>query len=109
MIRPWQCRIAFLDPKATGNILFELAEMPKDGRPRINVLRTPALMLLQTRSFEDAAICCVCGGPRGFAMMAAAPSVDDFGGAQPLRSISALVGILEIVCTTVASPCRHHD
>lgn len=25
------CRIAFLDPKATGNILFELAEMPKDG------------------------------------------------------------------------------
>ena len=28
------CRIAFLDPKATGNILFELAEMPKDGRRR---------------------------------------------------------------------------
>ena len=25
------CRIAFIDPKATGNILFELAEMPKDG------------------------------------------------------------------------------
>jgi len=25
------CRIAFVDPKATGNILFELAEMPKDG------------------------------------------------------------------------------
>ena len=25
------CRIAFLDPKATGNILFELAEMPRDG------------------------------------------------------------------------------
>ncbi|HEX3862273.1 MAG TPA: VOC family protein [Stellaceae bacterium] len=25
------CRIAFLDPKATGNILFELAEMPADG------------------------------------------------------------------------------
>lgn len=25
------CRIAFLDPKGTGNILFELAEMPKDG------------------------------------------------------------------------------
>jgi methylmalonyl-CoA/ethylmalonyl-CoA epimerase len=24
------CRIAFIDPKATGNILFELAEMPKD-------------------------------------------------------------------------------
>ena len=23
------CRIAFIDPKATGNILFELAEMPK--------------------------------------------------------------------------------
>lgn len=23
------CRIAFLDPEATGNILFELAEMPK--------------------------------------------------------------------------------
>ena len=26
------CRIAFLDPRATGNILFELAEMPKDGQ-----------------------------------------------------------------------------
>lgn len=25
------CRIAFVDPKATGNILFELAEMPRDG------------------------------------------------------------------------------
>jgi methylmalonyl-CoA/ethylmalonyl-CoA epimerase len=25
------CRIAFIDPKATGNILFELAEMPKDS------------------------------------------------------------------------------
>jgi len=25
------CRIAFLDPKATGNILFELAEMPEGG------------------------------------------------------------------------------
>ena len=25
------CRIAFLDPKATGNILFELAEMPPNG------------------------------------------------------------------------------
>ena len=25
------CRIAFVDPKATGNILFELAEMPADG------------------------------------------------------------------------------
>lgn len=25
------CRIAFIDPKATGNILFELAEMPKGG------------------------------------------------------------------------------
>ena len=25
------CRIAFIDPKATGNILFELAEMPKNG------------------------------------------------------------------------------
>ena len=25
------CRIAFLDPKATGNILFELAEMPADS------------------------------------------------------------------------------
>jgi methylmalonyl-CoA/ethylmalonyl-CoA epimerase len=25
------CRIAFIDPKATGNLLFELAEMPKDG------------------------------------------------------------------------------
>ena len=25
------CRIAFIDPKATGNILFELAEMPRDG------------------------------------------------------------------------------
>jgi methylmalonyl-CoA/ethylmalonyl-CoA epimerase len=25
------CRIAFIDPKATGNILFELAEMPADG------------------------------------------------------------------------------
>jgi methylmalonyl-CoA/ethylmalonyl-CoA epimerase len=24
------CRIAFIDPKATGNLLFELAEMPKD-------------------------------------------------------------------------------
>ena len=24
------CRIAFIDPTATGNILFELAEMPKD-------------------------------------------------------------------------------
>jgi len=26
------CRIAFIDPKATGNLLFELAEMPKDGQ-----------------------------------------------------------------------------
>jgi methylmalonyl-CoA/ethylmalonyl-CoA epimerase len=25
------CRIAFVDPQATGNILFELAEMPHDG------------------------------------------------------------------------------
>jgi methylmalonyl-CoA/ethylmalonyl-CoA epimerase len=25
------CRIAFIDPKATGNILFELAEMPASG------------------------------------------------------------------------------
>ena len=25
------CRIAFIDPKATGNILFELAEMPADS------------------------------------------------------------------------------
>jgi methylmalonyl-CoA/ethylmalonyl-CoA epimerase len=25
------CRIAFIDPKATGNILFELAEMPPGG------------------------------------------------------------------------------
>ncbi|MBV9554859.1 MAG: VOC family protein [Alphaproteobacteria bacterium] len=25
------CRIAFIDPNATGNLLFELAEMPKDG------------------------------------------------------------------------------
>jgi methylmalonyl-CoA/ethylmalonyl-CoA epimerase len=25
------CRIAFIDPKATGNILFELAEMPRGG------------------------------------------------------------------------------
>jgi len=25
------CRIAFIDPKATGNILFELAEMPAGG------------------------------------------------------------------------------
>jgi methylmalonyl-CoA/ethylmalonyl-CoA epimerase len=25
------CRIAFIDPLATGNLLFELAEMPKDG------------------------------------------------------------------------------
>src|ERR1051325_528930 len=25
------CRIAFIDPKATDNILFELAEMPRDG------------------------------------------------------------------------------
>lgn len=25
------CRIAFIDPKATGNILFELAEMPEGG------------------------------------------------------------------------------
>ena len=25
------CRIAFIDPKATGNLLFELAEMPKAG------------------------------------------------------------------------------
>lgn len=25
------CRIAFIDPKATGNLLFELAEMPKDS------------------------------------------------------------------------------
>jgi methylmalonyl-CoA/ethylmalonyl-CoA epimerase len=25
------CRIAFIDPKATGNILFELAEMPHDS------------------------------------------------------------------------------
>ena len=25
------CRIAFIDPRATGNLLFELAEMPKDG------------------------------------------------------------------------------
>jgi methylmalonyl-CoA/ethylmalonyl-CoA epimerase len=25
------CRIAFIDPKVTGNLLFELAEMPKDG------------------------------------------------------------------------------
>jgi methylmalonyl-CoA/ethylmalonyl-CoA epimerase len=27
------CRIAFIDPKATGGILFELAEMPKDHAP----------------------------------------------------------------------------
>jgi methylmalonyl-CoA/ethylmalonyl-CoA epimerase len=27
------CRIAFIDPKATGNILFELAEMPSGGTP----------------------------------------------------------------------------
>ena len=25
------CRIAFIDQKATGNLLFEMAEMPKDG------------------------------------------------------------------------------
>jgi len=25
------CRIAFVDPQATGNILFELAEMPREG------------------------------------------------------------------------------
>ena len=25
------CRIAFIDPNATGNILFELAEMPPGG------------------------------------------------------------------------------
>ena len=25
------CRIAFIDPSATGNIMFELAEFPKDG------------------------------------------------------------------------------
>ena len=31
MIGHGNCRIAFLDPEATGNILFELAEMPKDG------------------------------------------------------------------------------
>ena len=31
MIGHGNCRIAFLDPKGTGNILFELAEMPKDG------------------------------------------------------------------------------
>ena len=31
MVGHGNCRIAFVDPKATGNILFELAEMPKDG------------------------------------------------------------------------------
>lgn len=25
------CRIVFLDPKSTGNLVIELAEMPKDG------------------------------------------------------------------------------
>jgi methylmalonyl-CoA/ethylmalonyl-CoA epimerase len=27
------CRIAFVDPTATGNILFELAEMPREAAP----------------------------------------------------------------------------
>jgi len=26
------CRIVFLDPKSTGNLVIELAEMPKDAR-----------------------------------------------------------------------------
>ncbi len=31
MLGHGNCRIAFIDPKATGNILFERAEMPKDA------------------------------------------------------------------------------
>ena len=31
MIGHGNCRIVFLDPKSTGNLVIELAEMPKDG------------------------------------------------------------------------------
>jgi methylmalonyl-CoA/ethylmalonyl-CoA epimerase len=31
MIGHGNCRVAFIDPGSTGNILFELAEMPKGG------------------------------------------------------------------------------
>ncbi|HJU31242.1 MAG TPA: VOC family protein [Hyphomicrobiaceae bacterium] len=31
MIGHGNCRIVFLDPKSTGNLVVELAEMPKDG------------------------------------------------------------------------------
>lgn len=31
MIGHGNCRIIFLDPKSTGNLVIELAEMPKDG------------------------------------------------------------------------------
>ena len=31
MIGHGNCRIVFLDPKATGNLVIELAEMPKNG------------------------------------------------------------------------------
>jgi len=31
MIGHGNCRIVFLDPKTTGNLVIELAELPKDG------------------------------------------------------------------------------
>ena len=31
MIGHGNCRIAFMDPKSTGNLVIELAELPKDG------------------------------------------------------------------------------
>jgi methylmalonyl-CoA/ethylmalonyl-CoA epimerase len=31
MIGHGNCRIVFLDPKSTGNLVIELAELPKDG------------------------------------------------------------------------------
>jgi methylmalonyl-CoA/ethylmalonyl-CoA epimerase len=31
MIGHGNCRIVFLDPKSTGDLVIELAEMPKDG------------------------------------------------------------------------------
>jgi hypothetical protein len=31
MIGHGNCRIVFLDPKSTGNLVIELAEMPKGG------------------------------------------------------------------------------
>ena len=31
MIGHGNCKIVFLDPKTTGNLVIELAELPKDG------------------------------------------------------------------------------